>query len=409
MNSIEICSPQVKTRMLKSEKDLNFVLNFERSLGDNKYLVIASSSLGEAHVELNLKTIISRTIRDKTLRTLLDRVRKLHYRNTKLSSEGNLEDESNLNDFLEKVRELEATIEQIKLYGKEMYSTIFVEPIHSMFQRTIGAAKSTKRKILLRLQFREGTEALSKIPWELFFDEWGEAFFVYWGDVNIVREVLRPQSNFLHFTGIDRPIKVLGLISALSSDQKIKAEKEELEKILAASIENADISIDWVDASLSALRKKLNSKKTYDIFHFMGRNSFKNNSTQENVERLIFKDREGNIERIDAKLLSRILSTHETLFLAVMDIRGEDRKVQNQFVSSFEIDLQKNVFAVLSFQLQITDDFRRNFFKGFYGQIGFGSPIDSALFQARLSGDSDSFEWVSPTLFMQSGPNSTIL
>src|SRR5262249_37453344 len=149
--------------------------------------------------------------------------------------------------------------------------------------------------------------------------------------------------------------------------------------------------------------EKLLSAPCY-VVHFMGHGGF-DDATGEGC--LILEDERGGAVRLPGRTLGKMLKVRRDLGLVVLNAcdtaRLPRRRGQDPFAGVASARLMAGIPAVVAMQFPISDEAALAFSGRFYAALGQGLPFDAAAALGRLAiatQRSDSWEWVTPALFM---------
>ena len=287
-------------------------------------------------------------------------------------------------------------------FGTKLYNAVFADGIRIAYLSSAGIATNQNAGLRVRLRLNDMPE-LARIPWEILHD--GQDFLIFSPQFTLVRylELAQPLKPF----AAQSALRVLFILSSPRDDEPLDIAREwtRLQDALADTVSTGLVEIELLEhATFVNLQEQL-GKNQYHILHFSGHGMFDERAaTDANKGKLVFVNEDGRRQVIDAIELGRLVQTHDSLRLVVLNAcDGARADTGNVFAGTAQTLMDKAVPAVIAMQFPITDEAAQIFSRALYGAFadGFenGFNLDAALNRARLAMQRSGLEWATPVLF----------
>jgi hypothetical protein len=283
--------------------------------------------------------------------------------------------------------------------GRTLFAALFTGEVGELYSAAWSAALEAGHGLRIRLHLRPRNPELAwltKIPWEILFDERAGGF-----------PCLNPRNPLVRHLDLPRPVErapfqlplrvlVVAANPAGLSALDLKGEQEAMEasrqvrvKVLAGP-------------GPEDLRRELQHGK-YQIVHFMGHGL--SDSAQGS---LVFSTPEGQPRLVTGSALSQLVQGAPALGLTLLNAchsaavpKGSGADPLAGVAGAL---VRGGLPAVVGMQLAIPDRAALTFSKALYARLAEGEPIEAAVSEARLAlylADSSASDWVAPVLFLR--------
>lgn len=291
----------------------------------------------------------------------------------------------------------ESTVQE---FGQKLFEALISGEIRSRYD--VSQREAAQRGLGLRLKLRIQAPELAALPWEFLYDPRRAEYLCLSTQTPLVRYIELPQ--VIQPLLIAPPLRILGLTSsplglaALDTEN----EKERMERALTDLITSGQVQIDWLEhANRRELQRRLR-RGPWHILHFIGHGGFDLASDEGFIA---LETERGELDRLPATQLARLLADHTSLRLAVLNsCEGAQGGNTDIFSSTASVLVRRGLPAVLAMQYEITDRAAIEFARGFYEALADNLPVDAATAEARKSvslGLTNTIEWGTPVLFMR--------
>jgi len=277
--------------------------------------------------------------------------------------------------IIERLRELEkaavkpeSKVTFHKDFGWELYRKVVAGDLESFLEKE---RQESKDGIRLSLQFAEGAQVLSDLPWEFLHD--GEDFLVARPKILLSR--LPYGSDLIQSAPLETILRMLVVISGPSgpgcAPLDTEKERDRIMQAVDRLYAQRKLEVDFTDdATFETIQSYLN-ERDYHIVHFTGHG--------------IEKDGQGFLA-LENDDLSLSLADNQ----AVADLFA-DRGVRLVVLSACQSDdlacrlAARGVPAALAMQYSILDSSATRFAFSFYQALAAGRAVDRSLTEARLA------------------------
>jgi hypothetical protein len=307
-----------------------------------------------------------------------------------------------------RVRQLDSPqLELAKEMGGRLYQAAMTPAIRMAFRRAID---DTRRRggagIRVRLRLDEVPE-LAILPWEFLFnpDLRIRQFLALGVETPLVRYLTLPEQ--IRPLRVSPPLRILVVVASPADDRypelDVELEWQRLrEEALRERVEDGSISLTRArSGKLTAFQQEL-LERDYHVLHFIGHGRF-DKSHQDGL--LAFEGERGGANEVSAERIGTMLHNQRSLRLAVINAcEGARASTADPYVGMAQTLVRMGVPAVVAMQYEISDRAAITFARHFYWHVARGSPVDTAITQARVAiytGVSE-VEWATPVLYMRS-------
>jgi len=264
-----------------------------------------------------------------------------------------------------------------------------------------SAAVAAERGEDLRVVLRIDDPALAGLPWEAMFDHEAGAYVCRRDQ--LVRHV--PVASAPAPLQARLPLRILGVVSSPSDLDRLNAgaEKQNLERALAAPASQGLAEVHWVpDATWAGLQDLLMDGE-WHVLHYIGHGSF-DPARDEGV--LALERPDGRADLVSAgRLVDLLRQARPMPRLVVLNSCAGAATGGDLFSGTAAALVRGGVPAVAAMQYKITDAAAIAFARGFYAAIARGRGVDDAATSGRVAiiGTSErTLEWVTPVLYLRS-------
>jgi CHAT domain-containing protein len=283
--------------------------------------------------------------------------------------------------------------------GRALFAGLFTGEVGELYSAAWSAALEAGHGLRLRLHLRPRNPELAwltKIPWEILFDDRAGSF-----------PCLNPLSPLIRHLDLPRPVEqapfrlplrvlVVAASPAGLSALDLKGEQE----AMGAS---GQVQVKVLEGpGPEDLRWELQRGK-YQVVHFMGHGL--SDSAQGS---LVFSTPEGRPRLVSGSALSHLVQGAPALSLTLLNAchsaavpKGSGADPLSGVAGAL---VRGGQAAVVGMQLAIPDRAALQFSKVLYARLAEGDPIEAAVSEARLAlylADPDASDWVAPVLFLR--------
>lgn len=284
-------------------------------------------------------------------------------------------------------------------FGGKLFRAVFSGEVIACWDRSLARAESQGRGLHLRLLLKDVPE-LSRLPWELLYDERRDRYLALFADTPVIRyldvaEAIRPLQ-------VELPLRILVVIASPSGYRRLNVDKEweqieEALELLAGSVILRRLEA----ATLPALRARL-KEEPFHVLHFIGHGGFLR-SHRDGV--LLFEKNRGAPCPVTGQRLGVLLSEHPNVRLVVLNTcEGALSSESDAFSGVAQRLVQHRLPAVVAMQLQVRDGAAISFSRHFYGSVAEGRPLELAVTEARRSlyfEEEQRAEWAVPVVYLR--------
>jgi hypothetical protein len=285
--------------------------------------------------------------------------------------------------------------------GDLLFRTLFAGEVRQLYDRACGCQSQTRCGLRIKLHFAaDQSAALCSLPWELLYSADTKDYLGIVRQTPVVRylEMLRPAEVPL----FEPPLRIL--VAAANPRNTARLNLAEEHRLIGEAMEGASARVVVIKhANLESLHEALR-KDSFHILHFMGHGTF-DDATGSGA--LLLESPEGSEERVSGEVLANHLKNYLPQLVVVNACESAQTTTdrRHDFFSGVASALVLGGLpAVVAMRSSITDRAALAFSKALYRDLARGAPVDAAVAEGRLAiyrGDSSSFEWATPVLFMR--------
>ena len=287
--------------------------------------------------------------------------------------------------------------------GGALFAALFPGPVGELYSSEWSAAMKAGDGLRIRLHLRPGNPELAwltRVPWELIFDERAGGFPCLNPLTPLVRHIDLPRP--VERVPFRPPIRVLVAAANPSSEPRLALQSEQ-ERIEAARKGRKRVEVKVLeDTSPEELRREL-TRGRYQIVHFMGHALMSANDGS-----LMFSTAEGFPRRVTGEEMSHLVQGAPAAQLVILNAchsaaspGGQGAGLLTGVAGALVRGGQP---AVLGMQFAISDRAALKFSEILYERLAEGDPIEAAVTEARLAiyfANPNSTHWVAPVLFLR--------
>jgi hypothetical protein len=283
--------------------------------------------------------------------------------------------------------------------GRTLFAALFTGEVGELYSAAWSAALDAGHGLRIRLHLRPRNPELAwltKVPWEILFDDRAGCF-----------PCLNPQNPLIRHLDLPRPVErapfalplrvlIVAANPAGLSALDLKGEQEAMGASGQVQIKVLE------DPGPEDLRRELQSGK-HQIVHFMG-----HGLSDSARGSLVFSTPEGRPLLVTGSQLSHLVQGTPALGLALLNAchsastpKGSGADPLAGVAGAL---VRGGLSAVVGMQLAISDRAALAFSKVLYAKLAEGDPIEAAVSEARLAlylSDPDVSDWVAPVLFLR--------
>lgn len=283
--------------------------------------------------------------------------------------------------------------------GRTLFRGLFIGEVGDLYSAAWSAAQEAGHGLRIRLHLRPRSPELAwltKIPWEILFDERAGGF-----------PCLNPLNPLVRHLDLPRPaerarfqLPLRVLVVAANPEElaalDLKGEQEAMEASRQVQVKVLE-GLGPEDLRRELLRGK------YQVVHFMGHGL--SDSAQGS---LVFSTTEGRSRLVTGSELSHLVQGVPALGLTLLNAchsaavpKGSGADPLAGVAGSL---VRGGQSAVVGMQFAIPDRAALTFSKALYERLAEGEPIEAAVSEARLAlylADSSASDWVAPVLFLR--------
>ena len=286
---------------------------------------------------------------------------------------------------------------EILTFGQVLFDTLFSGDVRTCYDVSWDRVRREGKGLRIKLRFE--TSSLAALPWEFLHDPRRGEYLVLSNYTPLVRYFELAQS--LPALPVAPPLRILGMIASPVDmpELDIAVEKQRVEQATADLRAEGLVDLVWLEGQSWRELQKAMRRGPWHIFHFIGHGTFDARADEGSV---IFANRSGRSQRMNATNLARLLGDHTALRLVFLNSCEGGQGGQDVFSSTASILVRRGVPCVLAMQYEITDSAAVEFSRTFYEAVADGLPLESAVTEARKAitfAVNNSLEWGTPVFF----------
>ncbi|HEX5719947.1 MAG TPA: CHAT domain-containing protein [Thermoanaerobaculia bacterium] len=290
--------------------------------------------------------------------------------------------------------------------GGRLFRALFHEAVREVYLLCKGRSESTPDhglRIRLVLPIDTPDSALLQaLPWELLYCEQTDDYLARSELTPVVRQLVIPWASSAFAGSPPERLRILIAVASPHGAEPLE-DVDERVRIFNAWCKQEQVEVELLlNATLNGLREELRSRH-YQVLHFIGHGNF---DAETGAGALLFETPERRPHRVSGKLLAEALKGSRELRLVFLNACETGllawRPGQNPLLGTAAALVQRGVPAVIANQFPISDSAARVFSEAVYRSLARGSSLEAAVGDGRFAihqEDTDSWEWVTPTLF----------
>lgn len=286
-------------------------------------------------------------------------------------------------------------------FGRTLFDALLTRDVRSLYYES--RREAARQDQGLRLKLRIQPPELAALPWEFLYDPREAEYVCLSRDTPLVRylELARPVRPL----AVTLPLRILGMVVSPTDLEPLDValEKQRVEKATKSLRTDGLMELTWLDGQTWRHLQRAMRRGPWHVFHFIGHGGFDRVADEGYIA---LADEDGEIRRLTATRLGRLLANHRSLRLALLNsCEGARGGTQDIFSSTSSILVRRGIPAVLAMQYEITDRAAIELARTFYESLADGLPVDAALVEARTAislAVNNTVEWGTPVLYMRS-------
>ncbi|HEU4326895.1 MAG TPA: CHAT domain-containing protein [Roseiflexaceae bacterium] len=291
-------------------------------------------------------------------------------------------------------------VEAAKTFGSRLFGAVFTQSVRDCLIKSLDQANSQGLGLRIRLRLNKAPD-LAGLPWEYLYYPDLNRFFALSTKTPVVRYLELPER--IRPLRIEPPLRVLAVVSSPSDAPPLDVEREwqNIQTALAGPVAAGTVQLERLaQPTLGALGRALR-RTSFHCLHFVGHGAF---DPQRQDGLLIFEGEGGDAHRVSGQDLGMLLHDFDSLRLVVLNAcEGGRAASDDPFGGVAQSLVQQGCPAVIAMQFPISDGSAIRLSQSFYGALGGGTPVDTALGIARqeLFAASPSLDWGTPVLYLR--------
>jgi CHAT domain/NACHT domain len=288
----------------------------------------------------------------------------------------------------------------VRAFGTNLFEALLPSEVRSCYRNSLNLARGQGKG--LRIRLRIDAPELAVLPWEYTYDNLEREYICLARETPVIRylELARPTQPLT----IRPPLRILGMVASPTDlpQLDIGREKQQMAEAIQHLVDAGQVSLTWIEGPGWRDMQKAMRGGPWHVFHFIGHGDFE--ATQQEGQ-IALVDEEGQTKLLSATQLGRLLASHASLRLVVLNsCDGALASEMDLFSSTGAVLTGRGIPAVVSMQDAITDRSALEFSRSFYEVIAEGLPVDAAVTEARIAismAMNDTLEWGTPVLHMR--------
>ncbi len=284
--------------------------------------------------------------------------------------------------------------------GRGLFEALLASEVRSCYRNSLNTARAQGKG--LRIRLRVDAPQLAILPWEYLYDEAQGEYICLAKETPLIRylELARPPQPLT----IQPPLRILGMVASPSDlpELDMEKEKQQMAEAIRHLQDEGRVSLKWLEGQTWRDLQKAMRDGPWHVFHFIGHGDF---DATEQEGQIALADEQGKSSLLSAKQLGRLLDSHASLRLVVLNsCEGARASETDLFSSTGAVLTRRGIPAVVSMQYVITDRAALEFSRMFYDAVADGLSVDAAVTEARIAISmtmNDASEWGTPVLHMR--------
>jgi formylglycine-generating enzyme required for sulfatase activity len=291
----------------------------------------------------------------------------------------------------------------VRNFGRDLFDALFTGQVRQCFEQSIEQAWQEDKGICLKLHLQPPD--LAALPWEFLYDPRQAEYVCLSRNTPLVRYLELPHT--VPPLSLSPPLRILGMIASPDDLTPLNEarEKEQVETALQSLRARGLVELTWLEGRTWRHLHEAMQDGDWHIFHFLGQGDFSRRDRFSDKGFLALAGEEGEIHRLSAADLARLLTSHPSLRVVLLNARqgAQAALLRNIYTNTATLLVREGIPAVLATPYQITDEAAIKLFRVFYEALALGIPVGAALAGARNAINfaiANTLEWGAPALFM---------
>lgn len=288
------------------------------------------------------------------------------------------------------------TDDELISYGEDLFNALLPLDVRRLYD----VARSKERSGHLNVIFTSMVPWIADKPWEFAFDPQRKTYLAT-EDLHFIRNAITaiPADRL---QARDRRLRILVAAAQPFGTPEISAADEEelIRRSFQPLIEARLVEIRILSGATPNSLHRWLSSEDFDVVHFVGHGEF---DQDENQGYLIFEDKRGAVQRVDARTAREMLCQRgvRLVFLNACETGTGGRADFNRGVAPALI--AAGIPAVVANQFKVLDQSATEFAQHFYWSIAQGMTIGASAREARIavnySISGETIDWAVPVVY----------
>ena len=204
--------------------------------------------------------------------------------------------------------------------GRGLFEALLASEVRSCYRNSLNTARAQGKG--LRIRLRVDAPQLAILPWEYLYDEAEREYLCLAKETPLIRylELARPPQPLT----IQPPLRILGMVASPSDLPELDMEKEkrQMAEAIRHLQDEGRVSLKWLEGQTWRDLQKAMRGGPWHVFHFIGHGDF---DATEQEGQIALADEQGKSSLLSAKQLGRLLDSHASLRLVVLNSCEECR------------------------------------------------------------------------------------
>lgn len=291
-------------------------------------------------------------------------------------------------------------------FGEMLFERLVIDTgIYPTYAESVGVAGSHGKA--LRLKLRIIAPALATIPWELLYEKRLGEFVALTHVTPLIRfvEAAKPVQSL----SVAAPLRILGMVVDPTGVLDLNKEKSVLDRAVEAMSKQGVVELTWLEGGTwrDLQRAMRPGNGPWHIFHFVGHGAF-DDAVGEGF--LILTDDNGEAALLSATELGRLLASHSSLRLTVLNAcHSAASSSDSLYTSAAGTLIRRGVPAVIAMQFAIPDSVGTELGRTLFEALANGMSLEAAITEARIAvslAERHRLDWASPVAYLRSPDGS---
>jgi tetratricopeptide (TPR) repeat protein len=262
--------------------------------------------------------------------------------------------------------------------GQYLFEQVISGDVRDLYERCHTEAERVGSQVQLCLVL--DPPEIAALPWELLYDaRRGRGEFLCLSGASIVRSI--EQIGRIRSLDITPPLRVLALAASPRDlpPLKVDLEQQVIEQAVAPLQSNGVLELEWLQGKTARDLQRALRRESWNVVHVVAHGG---TNTEEGY--LVLEDDDGQGLVLGATSLARLLASHNSLLLVILNTCDSSRPPTNDHLASIAATLvSRGIPAVVAMRQSISDSNARIFAQEFYESLIRGYSIETAVNEAR--------------------------